>query len=390
LVGQGTAWVAIFFVLLGFVNSLKAVQLARVGATNDALNSLATSTFRRTGRLVFPAAAVTVLAWFFCQLGAFDLASRTDAYWIRTTSPLPSPSWSRAVDDLIRQLIRTWVEAENAYDQPQWALLNLFKGSLYVFTALLATVNTTPRFRLCAEIVLYMWCWAKNDAIVGINVFGGMILAELSFMRQSMPKSKSTLANLLPYLLAILGLYLMSFPDSFYEQAAWSRRLWQIGLVIFPANPLFGRFYAGIGAQILCLAILLSPSMRNVLSNRYLLWLGSMSYPLYLLHGPLLRSVMTYMLFLPASLTFKPDLLEDGTPDPESLIPAPGCLTLFLLLPIFFVFLLAVVRLWAVKVEPYFGAATASFERFARTWGRESVNSPKENNGVLPSFVTKD
>lgn len=165
LVGQGNAWVAVFFVLLGFVNSLKTVQLARVGAVNDALNSLASSTFRRTGRLVFPATAVTILAWFFCQLGAFNLATRTDAYWVRTTSPRPSASWGRAINDLIRQLISTWVYAENAYDQPQWALLNLFKGSLYVFTTLLATVNTTPRFRLCAEAVLYMWCWAVGDGM---------------------------------------------------------------------------------------------------------------------------------------------------------------------------------------------------------------------------------
>ncbi|KAL1969620.1 hypothetical protein VTN77DRAFT_8173 [Rasamsonia byssochlamydoides] len=388
LVGQGQAWVAVFFVLLGFVNSLKAVQLARVGAVNDALNSLATSTFRRTGRLVFPATAVTIIAWFFCQLGAFELAARTDAYWIRTTSPRPSASWGRAIDDLIRQLISTWVYGSNAYDQPQWALLNLFKGSLYVFTTLLATVNTTPRFRLCAEVVLYMWCWAVGDAIVGINVFAGMILAELSLIPRSKPKS--TIANVIPYLFAILGLYLCSFPDSFYEQAAWSRQLWQIGLVIFPPNPMFGRFWTGIGAQILCFSILFSPSMRNALSNRYLLWLGGISYPLYLLHGPLMRSVMAYMLFLPASLTFKPDLLEDGTPDPESLIPVPSRLTLCLILPFFFAFLLVVVRLWAVKVEPYFGTATDAFERFARTWGKESSNSGKQNGSVLPTFASKD
>jgi hypothetical protein len=163
LIGQGNAWVAVFFILLGFVNSLKTVQLARAGAVNDALNSLATSTFRRTGRLVLPAAAVTVLSWWFCQLGTFELASRTDSFWLRDTSPKPSVSWVAAVGDLFSQLVNTWTEAKNVYDQPQWALLYLFKGSLYVFTTLLATVNTTPRFRLTAEIVLYMWCWRMND-----------------------------------------------------------------------------------------------------------------------------------------------------------------------------------------------------------------------------------
>lgn len=163
LVGQGNAWVAVFFILLGFVNSLKTVQLARVGAVDDALNSLATSTFRRTARLVLPAAAVTVLSWWFCQWGAFDLASRTDAFWLKDTSPKPSVSWLAAIGDLFRELVNTWTESRNAYDQPQWALLYLLKGSLYVFVTLLATVKTTSRFRLTAEILLYIWCWRAND-----------------------------------------------------------------------------------------------------------------------------------------------------------------------------------------------------------------------------------
>lgn len=177
LVGQGQAFVAIFFVLLGYVNSLKAVQLARAGAVNDALSSLASSAFRRTGRLVFPAAAVTVIAWFFCQLGAFQLALKTDAYWLRATSPRPSPSWPAAISDLVRQLISTWFYGDNAYDQPQWALLPLFKGSLYVFMTLLATVNSTPKFRLLAEAILYMWSWAIGDGRSYVSKF---MIAELT------------------------------------------------------------------------------------------------------------------------------------------------------------------------------------------------------------------
>lgn len=163
LVGQGQVWVAIFFILLGYANSVKAVQLARVGSVDQALKSLSQSTFRRTGRLVLPATVVTLINWFCCQLGVFELATKTDAFWIRTTSPRPSVSWFAATEDLIKALISTWVHGENAYDQPQWALLSLFRGSLYVFVMLLATVNTTSQFRLCAEVVLYLWSWAACD-----------------------------------------------------------------------------------------------------------------------------------------------------------------------------------------------------------------------------------
>lgn len=163
LVIQGQAWVAMFFILLGFVNSLKPLQLARSGAIHEALASLSTGAFRRTGRLVFPAALVTVLTWLICQFGAFQLARRVDAFWLRSTAPKPSVSLVAAVEDLARQLAGTWLYGENSYDQPQWALLPLFRGSLYVFMTLLALINTTPQFRLCAEMLLYIWSWATLD-----------------------------------------------------------------------------------------------------------------------------------------------------------------------------------------------------------------------------------
>lgn len=163
LIGQGNAWVAVFFVLLGYVNSLKAVQLARAGAVGDALSSLATSTFRRTGRLVFPATAITIIAWFICQLGGNKLGTRTDAWWVRETSMEPSESWFGAFKDLVIAVVMTWTEGDNPYDQPQWALIHLFKGSLYVFLTLLALVNTSSRFRLTAEVFLYIFSWYTND-----------------------------------------------------------------------------------------------------------------------------------------------------------------------------------------------------------------------------------
>lgn len=164
LLGQGNAAVAIFFVLLGFVNSLKPIQQSRSGNVKDALSGLASSSFRRTGRLVFPAAAVTVISWFLCQLGFFKLARMSNAYWLLATSPAPSASWVQAVEDLVRELVYTWVRAENAYDQPQWALQHLFRGSMCAYVVLLATCNATPAFRLSAEIVLYIWSWISNES----------------------------------------------------------------------------------------------------------------------------------------------------------------------------------------------------------------------------------
>lgn len=225
-------------------------------------------------------------------------------------------------------------------------------------------------------------------AIVGINIYAGMMLAEISMDMPpeviSKGRKRIPLREIFSYFLVVLGLYLCSFPDSFYETAPWSTRLWKIGQVIFPSGALYGRFWPGIGAQLLCFGILNSPSMRKALSHRWLMWLGGMSFPLYLLHGPLLRSLMTYMVFLIPSFTFTPE-------DANSLIPVPNTLVLCITLPVFFIIMLILVKLWALHVEPWFGVWTDAFEKFARSWGQGKVSSVqwRKSNGILPLYGGK-
>lgn len=161
LVGQGQAWVALFFILMGFVNALKPIKLARAGDVDTALSNLATSSFKRSFRLFLPATAATVLSWLICQFGAYETARKSDAYWLYTTSPAPSASWGTAVIDLLFAIRTTWsYNPDNPYDQPQWALLYLLQGSMFVFAALLVTLNLRPRYRVAMFIICYFWSFS--------------------------------------------------------------------------------------------------------------------------------------------------------------------------------------------------------------------------------------
>ncbi|KAJ5749214.1 uncharacterized protein N7511_010910 [Penicillium nucicola] len=389
LVIQGQAWVAIFMVLLGFVNALKPLQLARRGATSDALSALSTGAFRRKGRLVFPAALMTFLAWLLCQFGVFQLARQVDAYWLRATSPKPSSSLLTAVVDLVREVTGTWFYGENAYDQPQWALKHLFRGSLYVFMTMLALVNTTPLFRICAQMVLYAYAWITLDGAVGTNIFAGMIMAEMSFYNLSALQPR-LLFRALPYGLVTLGLYICSYPDEYSNQTEWSSQLASLAQTIFPKDANVSRYYASLGAQMICLGVMLSPFLRRILSHPSLLWLGSISFPLYLIHGPLMRSVLVYLVYLPMSIGFKPSLLSDGTVNPESYIPTPSPFRLAVILVIFFVFLLYVVQQWTKYVEPKMAALTNAFEKFSRLWGKNGTWAFRGNGTLLPVNSNKE
>lgn len=383
LIGQGRAWVAIFFVLLGFVNSLKAVRQIRDGLPSEAMQTLALSAFRRTGRLVFPAAAVTVIVWFVTQFGVFNFALNADSFWLRTTGSWPSDTWGIAIDDLIRQLASTWLYGSNAYDQPQWALLSLFKGSLYVYIVLLATVHTSPHFRLFAEAALYIYSTLTNDCIVGTNVYFGMILAELSFLPLQKIYNRTPLPlKFLPYATAVLGLYLCSYPDDYTTYALWSRQLQDLGLNVLPPGTDLGRFWTGLGAQILCVSVQFHPHLRSLLSRRPLLYLGSISYPLYLLHGPLMRSLLAWMAIGPIAWNYQVLYLEDGSVDPDQKYPLPRPLAFLVILPVFWILMFFVVEWWSCRVEPIFGRMTAAFERFATSVGRDELNEKVGNGGI--------
>ncbi|KKZ66941.1 hypothetical protein EMCG_07369 [[Emmonsia] crescens] len=390
LIGQGNAFVSMFFVLLGFCNSLRAIQLSRAGYVSDALSTLSRSSFRRTCRLVIPATVVTIMSWLLCQLNFFYVAQRSDAFWLQKTTPKPSDSWGQAAVDLTRELISTWMDRGNQYDQPQWALPHLFRGSMFIFMVLLATVNTTPAFRITADVLLYLWSWISNDSIVLINVVAGVILAELSFSPK--PNTTSKLATILPYLIAILGLYLCSYPDQYAEQARWSRQLMELGMRIFPHDASLGRVWPSLGAQLLCLAIVRSPSMRRALSRPYLLWMGGLSYPIYLLHGTIIRTCLTWLTFGPSMLL---GTTSDGSSDIDTpLIPEPNTVIIVVALPVFFTLLLAIANVWAVNVEPVFERLTGALERFARTWGTGTVvyDGPpiKPSRNILPTFAVHD
>lgn len=101
-----------------------------------------------------------------------------------------------------------------------------------------------------------------------------------------------------------------------------------------------------------------------------------------------MRSVLVYLLYWPMSPGFKPALLVDGTPNPDSYIPTPNVFRLWVILSLLFTFLLFVVHLWSIHVEPKMGAATNSLERVSRSWGN-MPNFPGKEHGLLPISIAK-
>ena len=174
---------------------------------------------------------------------------------------------------------------------------------------------------------------------------------------------KNGLVTYTPFITAILGVYLMSFPDRDHGWMTWSSQLASLGSIVFPPDSDITGFWPAIGAQIFCFSVFFSPLMRRALSHPFLLYLGTISFPLYLIHGPMMRSILAWMAYGPGWLRWKPDPGMDTQPEN---IPAVGPWALVVILPIFWSILFFVVHHWTKRVEPLMAKATKRFDEFAR------------------------
>ncbi|KAH0541827.1 hypothetical protein FGG08_003710 [Glutinoglossum americanum] len=378
---HGPPWVIIFIVLSSYAAALKPIKLSRARRAGEALSSLASSSFRRTGRLVLPSLTATVLSWFLCQIGAYKIAKSSDAWWMAETSRVPSSSWSATISDLISGIVQTWTDGENPYDQPQWTLPVLLKASMLTYTLLLATVHAQPAPRMLIALGFYIYSWRCSELIVGVNVAAGVLLAELSQhpITHRVSSSRSLFVNMIPMLLFFSGLYLCSFPDHHPEWSPYFSPLLAFGMKHFPAGEYVFRYWNAIGAHLVVLGIVFSSHLMRALSHPVFLFLGGVSFPLYLLQGPTIRSVLAWVLFGFTSPVQLEERLESGDVIQKMVRPIPSTSFVSVVLVFYFGFLFWVSHFWSIYLEPRFAWATQRTE--AIVFG-DRVDSPTASHHV--------
>lgn len=383
MIGTGQSWVALFFVLLGFVNSLKPIKQARAGNLEGALHGLSTASFRRSFRLVLPAATSTILSWALTQLGFYEISRQADAYWLQSYTPAPSLSWGTALEDLVYALKSTWLlQKDNLYDQPQWALVYLLQGSIIIFFVLLATVSLSAKWRVftVAACILWSFDWTIHllDPMVGFTVLGGTLLAELNHTSYpSRLASFQSISMVLAPFLVIVSLVLMSIPSNDAQSMPWSWNLVVLFAKIFPEQAMWDvtRVIASSGALLLCLSIMCSPQLRRLLSARPLRWLGKLSFPIYLLHAAFMRSIMAWIIFGGRPMAEFIEHAEDGTEIPVMRYMQPGPVRIWIGIIVGMSSMLLAAHVWANKLEPMFGRITA--------WAESHMQGKNDGLGIL-------
>jgi peptidoglycan/LPS O-acetylase OafA/YrhL len=87
LITGGNFCVCIFFLLSGFVCSVKSLRRGRVDDKVGARNVASDSIVRRVVRLVVPPTMATVLSWVCSQTGAYNVALTHGSSWLARVQP---------------------------------------------------------------------------------------------------------------------------------------------------------------------------------------------------------------------------------------------------------------------------------------------------------------
>jgi len=284
LVYSGIFMVTIFFVLSGFALTYSPLKKCHAGQSADAIASLPSSVFRRPFRLFMPVIPTLVATTMAIQhQGFYGHDSNT------LVGPVAVGVWSHVlyVWGTLAGIITT--SSINTILPPAWTLSPEYQGSLLVFTCCLVFARTPALVRiLCVLALLAFFLYQANWQLC--LFLAGMILGDIRQVRQKLPPLKGLerkAASAASWLLLVFCLFLGGWPSDGdgYTAAGYSWFVWAPTFGIAPRN-----FFPSVAAVGLVTALENLPVLQRGLSSRVMLYLGEISYGMYLVHWLVSRS----------------------------------------------------------------------------------------------------
>ena len=274
---NGQAAVVFFFVLSGYVLTTRFFE-------NPVSDYLMTAALKRLPRLALLTTIVTV---------ASALIWLSDLYLCRQASELTGSSWlhdfasANLPDNFHPSLLgafgqgmwRTFFAGDSYYDTVLWTMMYEFHGSIVVFIAapFIVFVLKNKLAWLSFTFALLIFRFASPYMMSFICGMGIAYYRQALFSLASPP---------LTAILVFLGVYLLGFylPDGHYAVFANFLKLAAGNGFVFQI------LLQTIGATCIIIAVLQSPIAERILDNRIGVILGRLSFPIYLVHVPIILS----------------------------------------------------------------------------------------------------
>lgn len=312
---SGPAMVAIFYVVSGYALSYKPVRQMRSHDWSGLQQTLASSIFRRAIRLYLPCILSTLLIVLLVRLGVYETtreiandAARlthvreTHLHHFDTTGEQLS-DWAGKMWTFVHPWSFGTKDTEIDIDRHLWTIPMEFRSSLVLYLTQAGLARCKPLIRGSLLAALIVWCFFK-DRWEMVLFYSGFLFAEINHFSPSLTLSPASLslssssssstkrkhhAKQTALIFTFLaGIYLCSQPQ---VSSSHSPGYATLTALIPPwiAHP--QRYYPSFGALLLVLSTSLSPALQSLFTNRPVQYLGYISFPLYLLHGPVTHTL---------------------------------------------------------------------------------------------------
>lgn len=295
----GTSMVAIFFVISGYVLSLKGFRCARKKDWEGLLESTASSIFRRGFRLFGPIVICLAVESIALRVGLFEqaLSEMWQLEYERDHFPVRMDSWSEQFGLWWSVLLRlgncwTWdLDYPKELDGNLWTIPVEFRSSMVLFIVLIGICKIDSSRRRRAIMFTIISSCVHYQRWEVVLFLSGMFLADIDTpeveIKHEVPPERPTLKQELIWgTVVVVGIYLCSSPFAAPERAWGYISLTKVASFFYTEAH---RFWQSIGAILLVSAARRSKGLRWILETQLVQYLGDISYALYLVHGPFIR-----------------------------------------------------------------------------------------------------
>ncbi|BFZ55207.1 hypothetical protein PYCC9005_002247 [Savitreella phatthalungensis] len=351
LAWAGTSHVYIFFVMSGYVLSVKCLRNIHEGISTGSV--ISSAVFRRAIRIFLPPIILLICYMFALQVGMFNsvvaffkserLKPITAIRMFEDPPPIGSTFSDQfwhvlgAIGRLIDPNMQHNLPDFKEYDSHLWTITVEYYGSIALYVVLTATCHLRTSFRLTCHVLLVFYCWIASHQYYTL-FFAGMTIAEFDILfknRHSTKNSHSSRGplpsigvaqavedddipwsqrsaeervqrfvqdylNSLNLLLAVsttIGLFFLSLPLVWPEDTPPFKQL----LVYFPDVMYLGQkvdAMRALGAILVVWPVTFlamnynpksNPVTTTILANPVSAYLGKISFALYLVHGFTIR-----------------------------------------------------------------------------------------------------
>jgi len=284
---NGGAAVSLFFVLSGFVLTQRFFESGTILTIPDSI-------LKRWPRLAGPVIVVSLISGFLMGFGfyySFRLSSINGAYWLAQ-----GLNWEpRGLGDLFNALQQgswgTFYSGVCDYNGPFWTMHFELMGSFVVYLLVFVTIIASSKIDKRLILIGLFVIWIRE--IIRFPFLGCFVLGTILAFIYTNWTGVALKSSVFLFIGAVFCIVIGGFtiPEN---------NLPYKFCVLIGADSVHGRlcvfyFIYSLIALFSISAALWAPKIRDILSKPFLTKLGHLSFPIYLIHTPIICSIGAWL-----------------------------------------------------------------------------------------------